>query len=117
MKKGKFIKLFACIMLIGAFVTIYQHNKIIKIMYEKRRLELRKEQLAKEKIELQVRLCALHDYTQTRSHARYQLGMTPLKLSQVVTVTQPQYKLDFYHASSSDVLRSIAALSQTLIKA
>lgn len=117
MKKGKFIKLFACIILMGAFVTVYQHNQIIKIMYEKRRLEVKKEQLAKQKIELQVRLCTLHDYTQTRSHASYQLGMKPLKLSQVVTVTQSQYELDFYHASSTDVLRRIAALRQTSTKA
>ncbi|MBS1987835.1 cell division protein FtsL [Candidatus Dependentiae bacterium] len=117
MKKAKFIKFFAAIILIGAFVTIYQHNQIIKIMYEKRRLEIRKEQLAKEKIELQVRLCALHDYTQTRSHASHQLGMTPLKLSQVITVTQQVYELDFYHASSHDVLRCIEALHQTSTRA
>ncbi len=117
MKKGKFIKIFACIVLIGAFVTVYQHNQIIKIMYEKRRLEIRKEHLAKQKIELRVRLCALQDYTQTRSHASNQLGMTTLKLSQVVTVTNSEYELDFYHASSSDVLSRILALSQNPIKA
>lgn len=58
-------------------------------MYEKRRIEMKKEQLAKATIDLNIQLCKLHDYTQTRSFAQHQLGMAPLKLSQVVTVTQP----------------------------
>ncbi|GEM_PF-1262378 len=112
MKKGKFIKFFASIILVGAFVTVYQHNQIIKIMYKKRRLELQKERLLKQKIELQVRLCELHDYTQTRSNASHKLGMTTLALSQVVTVTQQVYEFDFYHASSSDIFNCKIALPQ-----
>lgn len=103
MKKGTFFKFFASIVLTCSFITIYQHNQIIKLMYEKRRLEMKKEQLAKASIDLNVQLCKLHDYTHTQSIACYQLGMTPLKLSQVITMTESLFEFDCYTASTSDL--------------
>lgn len=110
MKKGTFFKIFASIVLTCSFVTIYQHNQIIKLMYEKRRLEMKKELLTKATIDLNVQLCRLHDYTHTQSIACYQLGMAPLKLSQVITMTQTVRELDCYTASTQDMHQFITHL-------
>jgi hypothetical protein len=87
MKKGTFFKFSASIMLAGAFVAVYQHNQIVKLLYQRRRIEMKKELLVKDMASIQVQLCQLCDYAATKSFACHQLGMAPLKFDQVVTFT------------------------------
>lgn len=100
MKKGTFFKFLALIVLMGAFITIYQHNQVVKLLYQRRRIEMKKENLLKGIADTQVQLYALQDYTQTKSFACYQLGMTQLTLAQVITVTEQICVFDCYTSST-----------------
>lgn len=100
MKKGTFFKLFAVIIVISSFITIYQHNRIIQLTYSKQRVEMKKEHLQKAIINLTVELSRLQDFTITQSVAMHQLRMSSLSVAQVITFTQPL--IEKYHFKKGD---------------
>jgi hypothetical protein len=69
------------------FVKIYQHNLIIKLNYERQRLELKKGQLKKKKNDLFCQLCFLKNPKNVTNFAQETLLMDRLKFSQVMTFT------------------------------
>jgi len=73
--------------LVLIFVTIYQHNQIIKLNYEKQRLAKKRLILKKEKNELMSQLAQLTNYSRISAIAENKLNMTSLKLSQIITLT------------------------------
>jgi hypothetical protein len=79
--------------LIGAFalclifIKIYQHNQIIKLNYEKQRLELRQNDLKKLCSDLKIEFCQLKDVNHVKIAAKEKFGLEKLKFSQIVTFT------------------------------
>lgn len=69
------------------FIKIYQHNLIIRLSYERQRLELKKSQLKKQKSDLLRLLCFLKDPRNVTSFAKESLAMDKLKFSQAMTFT------------------------------
>lgn len=88
MKKGMFLLALIGIIFFGALGIVYQHNRIVRLLYERRRIEIKKENLIKQVSNLQIELSKLHDYTITRSVALNKFYMQPLKIDQMVTITQ-----------------------------
>ena len=72
---------------IFVFGVIYQHNLIIKLNYDKQRLEIKKSKLIKEKNELMKELYQLKDPTKIKSWAVDNLGMRDVNMSHVITLT------------------------------
>lgn len=70
------------------FVTIYQHNSLIKLNYEKQRLVLKERKLDKERNEFMVELCSLRDFGKARLCAQEKWNMAPLALSNMLTLTR-----------------------------
>lgn len=69
------------------FIKIYQHNLIIKLNYERQRLEIKKSQLKKQKNDLFRHLCFLKEPRNVASFAQQSMAMDKLKFSQVMTFT------------------------------
>jgi cell division protein FtsL len=69
------------------FIKIYQHNQIIKLNYEKQRLELNKNDLNRSCSDLKVELCRLKNTEHIRKIAQESWGMEKLKFAQVTTFT------------------------------
>ncbi len=69
------------------FIKIYQHNQIIKLNYEKQRLELKKNDLKKSCSNLGIELCGLKCTGQIKKIAQEKWGMERLKFAQVITFT------------------------------
>jgi len=87
MSKKLFICLFLFINVIFLFTKIYQHNLLIKLNYEKQRAENKINFLKQKKNDLVVKALALKDYNKIKKFAEEKLGMQPLRLSQVITVS------------------------------
>jgi hypothetical protein len=81
--------------LVLIFVTIYQHNQIIKLNYEKQRLAKKRIILKKEKNELMSQLAQRTNYSHISALAETKLNMVPLKLSQIITLTT-QAQINFF---------------------
>lgn len=81
--------------LVLIFVTIYQHNQIIKLNYEKQRLAKKRIILKKEKNELMSQLAQRTNYSRISALAETKLNMVPLKLSQIITLTT-QAQINFF---------------------
>lgn len=73
--------------IIGIFTNIYQQNNIIKLRYEKQRLEQRYQVLLKKKNALLVACAQAKNYDELRAKAIQQYGMTQLPLSRLITFT------------------------------
>ena len=69
------------------FFKIYQHNLLIKLNYEKQRLEIKKEQLKQKKNSLLVEFFKLKDFKRIKNIAQQDFGFQDLKLSQIKTFT------------------------------
>jgi hypothetical protein len=69
------------------FITIYQHNLIIGLSYERQRLELKKNQLKKQESDLRRQLCFLRDADKVDGFARNKFGMDKINFSQVISFT------------------------------
>ena len=69
------------------FIKIYQHNQIIKLNYEKQRLELNKNDLKRNCSNLKIDLCKLKDIGHIKRVAQEKWGMEKLKFAQVTTFT------------------------------
>ena len=87
MKQFNFIKAMAFLCVVAVFAIIYQHNQLIKLNYEKQRLEQKKERLKKEHNELLATLSVLQDYESLTEKAYEQWGMKNVQLSHVITLT------------------------------
>ncbi len=87
MIKLKFLTILFLVGLSFIFLKIYQHNLLIKLSYEKQRVENEKNELKKKKSELFVKYFELSNRQLVRSKAQEKLGLQPLKLSQIVTFT------------------------------
>ena len=92
MIKFKFLKILFFIGIALVFVKIYQHNQVVRITYEKQRLERKKQDLVKEKNELLIRHAFLKDYKKVKQYAQDVLKMRKLLLSQVITLTTKSYE-------------------------
>ena len=75
------------VFLFSIFIKIYQHNKIIKLNYEKQRLEIKKNGIKKEYNVVTAKLCELKDILCVKKNAQEKWGMEKLKFSQVLTFT------------------------------
>jgi cell division protein FtsL len=84
MKLGRILLLWAILI---CFVTIYQHNHIVKLNYEKQRLESHKDKLKKELNELRKEINLLCDYHRVQKIAQERWGFASIKLSNIITVT------------------------------
>lgn len=69
------------------FIKIYQHNQIIRLNYEKQRLEMKKNDFKKEYNNLTAELCNLKDVVNVKKNVQEKYGMEKLKFSQVLTFT------------------------------
>ena len=72
---------------IGIFSNIYQQNNVIKLRYEKQRLEQRYQQLLKKKNMLLVSCAQAKNYDALRTKAMQSYGMVQLPLSRLITFT------------------------------
>lgn len=83
------------------FIKIYQHNLVIKLNYERQRLENKKTQREKERNELSVQLLSLLEPGKLVVKAKEAWGMNAIKISQVRAVP-PKVEVDFLGTTSSD---------------
>ena len=104
MTKVRFFRSLALFFIALVFVKIYQHNQIIKLNYEKQRVENKRNKLKRERNELLVQLSALNDLGKVRKVAQEKMGMQWLTMSQIITVTE-QPLFDFYTTTTVNVLR------------
>lgn len=68
------------------FISIYQHNLIIRLNYERQRLDLKKNQLQKQKSDLHRQFCRLKS-TESVNEYVLQNSLNKIKFSQVMTFT------------------------------
>lgn len=87
MVKMKFLSIFFLVVVFFIFFRIYQHNLLIRLNYEKQRVESEKDELKKKKNELLVKYFEIKDQHRVKTVAQEKLGMQPLKLSQIITFT------------------------------
>lgn len=82
-----FIKSLGILSLIVIFTKIYQQNRIIKLQYEKQRLERQHEFLTKKYNNMLVQLSYAKDYSLLKKIAQSKFAMTQLQLSHLITFT------------------------------
>lgn len=87
MSRTKFFTILFVLSLIFVFAKIYQHNLMIKMVYEKQRVQNLKSDLKRQKNELLIKYFTLRKQDDVLCAATERLGMQPLKLSQIITVT------------------------------
>lgn len=87
MNRKKFFYLLFLLNVTFVFVKIYQHNLVIKLNYEKQRLEIKKTNLKHNKNYKLVKLYKLRDFKRIKNIAINKLRLKELKLSQVITLT------------------------------
>jgi hypothetical protein len=87
MVKIKFLSIVFLILVFFVFLKIYQHNSLIRLNYEKQRVENEKDELKKKKNELLVKYFEIKNQHKARAAVQEKLGMQPLKLSQIITFT------------------------------
>ena len=90
MTKSKFFTILFAISIIFVFIKIYQHNQVVKLSYEKQRLENKTINLKKKKDQLLIELYTLKDPQKVKQIAQEKFGMQPLKLSQILTLTSKE---------------------------
>lgn len=87
MVKIKFLSILFLVIVFFVFFKIYQHNLLIRLNYEKQRVENEKNELKKKKNELLVKYFEFKNQHRVKTVAQEKLGMQPLKLSQIITFT------------------------------
>ena len=85
--KFRFLKILLFIGVVVIFIKIYQHNRVVKINYEKQRLERKLDELVKEKNELMVEYSLLRNYKKVKEDVLQDLNMQKISLSKVITFT------------------------------
>ncbi len=84
-KQGSFFVLFLALQLVLVFFYIYHQNNLIKLSYQKQKLEKKKLVLSQKKQELKQSLHAHHDLAQIKEFA-VQSNMRKITLNQIKTV-------------------------------
>jgi len=83
MTKSNFLTLFILLNIAFLFIKIYQHNQIVKLNYEKQRLENKTIELRKERNKQLITLHKLKNPRRIKKIAQNKLGMQQLRLSQI----------------------------------
>jgi hypothetical protein len=69
------------------FLNIYQHNNIISMVYKKQRIDRQKELYLRSKNNLFADLYRIASQARSKKKSANDLGMKPLKIEQISTVT------------------------------
>lgn len=72
---------------LGIFGTIYQQNNVVKLCYEKQRLEQHYQRLEHKKNRLLIMCAQAKNLDVLKALAVQQFGMTPLSLCKLITFT------------------------------
>ncbi len=94
MTRSSFFSGLFFICLFFVFIKIYQHNLLIKLNYEKQRLEKKNLKLKRKKNMLLVELFKLKDFKRIKNIAEEKFDFHELKLSQIKTFTHDIKKKD-----------------------
>ncbi|MBD3232060.1 hypothetical protein GF322_05400 [Candidatus Dependentiae bacterium] len=87
MIKIRFLTILFTLNIVFIFIKIYQHNLLIRLTYEKQRIEKHKNDLKKQKNDLRIKYLTIIDQEKIYNLAKDKLGMQSLKLSQITTCT------------------------------
>jgi hypothetical protein len=90
MKRFIFIRSVVVLGLAVVFSKIYQQNRVIKLQYEKQRLERQNQVLSKKYNNMLVVFSQAKDFTALKKQAELEFGMAQLQLSHLVTFTGEQ---------------------------
>jgi hypothetical protein len=100
LERISFFRLMLGLVLAATFLRVYQYNLIVKVHYEKQRLEKTRKKLEQERNDLIVAYAQLTRCNKLISEA-VEGGMKPLTVKQVVTLkTLP--KIDFVGTDASE---------------
>ncbi len=98
------------------FLTIYQHNLIIKRNYEKQRFTKMRIKLESKRNELYRLLLHAHNPEIVAARAQHEWGMCPLRPSQVLTVTAAaSVGLDFVGTTSQQTVLQALGLLDSVV--
>lgn len=86
MTRSRFLTITVVLGILFIFCKIYQHNRIVKLMYEKQRINKKCHNLKRKKNDLLVQLYTLKDQHTAKNNAQLKLGMQQLQFSQVVSL-------------------------------
>jgi len=89
MNRSRFGTISLILVIFFLFIKIYQHNKIVKLLYKKQRIERAKAKLKKKKNNLLVELYKLKDPRAVKKQALAR-GMRELRPSQLVVLSHDQ---------------------------
>lgn len=87
MNRSRFLTFFIILLTSFLFIKVYQHNKIVKLLYAKQRIEREKIKLEKKRDQLLVNLYTIKSQESIRLRAETELGMQALKPSQIVVLS------------------------------
>ena len=83
MTRSSFLPWSFLFLILFIFFKIYQHNKLVKVTYQKQRIEQELEYFEKENNRLLVELYKLKDQNRVKEIAQEKLGMQEAKLEQI----------------------------------
>jgi cell division protein FtsL len=83
MKRSLFITIFITANIAFIVLHLHKQSQIIKFSYEKQKIEYERRALAKQKQELTHQIYTLHDRGRVKEFAYKNLGMEPVKISQI----------------------------------
>ncbi|MGP8322239.1 MAG: cell division protein FtsL [Methanosarcinaceae archaeon] len=83
MTRSSFLPWSFLFLVVFIFFKIYQHNKLVKVTYQKQRIDQECERLEKENNRLLVELYKLKDQNRVKRIAQEKLGMQEAKLGQI----------------------------------
>ena len=90
MTRKRFLTILFLITISLIFLKIYQHNLLIRLNYEKQRIENKKNELKRKKNELLVEYFKLKNQHRVKKLAQENLGLKPIKLSQITRFNQKE---------------------------
>jgi|SaaInlLV_10m_DNA_2_1039722.scaffolds.fasta_scaffold73574_1 hypothetical protein len=85
MNKSHLLPLSFIFGLLFVFFKIYQHNKMIKLVYQQQRIEKSQKVLDKNKNKLLIQLHQIKNKKNIKQAAQSQLGMKDLQVSQMMS--------------------------------
>lgn len=83
MQRSTFIAIFISTNVGFVLLHLHKQSQIIKLSYEKQKIEYEKAQLHKQQQELTHQLYTTHDRAQVKQFAANNLAMKPVKISQI----------------------------------
>jgi|SaaInlLV_10m_DNA_2_1039722.scaffolds.fasta_scaffold00054_15 hypothetical protein len=97
MDKTRFLALSFFFSLLFLFSKIYQHNKIVKLLYKQQRIENKQEKLKKKNNLLLTHLHTIQNKNNVKSKLQKEFGMEKIKFSQIVSFTNSSTSSKFTH--------------------